>query len=308
MTKLKFNTNYTKNEKRLKEIKKIVDKMIAEKVNTKPYDFLFRRNSEAYPRTNHEVLGLPGIFKQIENPNVFTVDEKSLQQDLVESVLPDGEIIMQESTIGVEQQAYLITPEKTEAIYSYKHHNIKKHEKPSICVIVTNIDYKTDELLCKINSEFFTIKIIFYNQDRIDKILNTLSKKDYSTEEMSEADFLNLVHCIIFSVKDNAKETIEKIVKIFVSCEKIQDQHQLDLHLALKIMIKYRYNDEKEIRRLLTMITRAVNEKQMERALDYEQLVLNNKELKSDKDNLEHELAKIKAENKRLREKLNTQK
>ncbi|WP_298523560.1 hypothetical protein [uncultured Methanobrevibacter sp.] len=304
MSKLKFNNNYIRNAKKPEKIQEIVESMIAEKVNSKPFDFLFRRNSESYTKTTHEVLGLPGIFKQMETPNVFTINGKSLQQDLVESVLPDGKIIMQESTLNVEQQAYIITPAKVEHLYFYKIFNIGKHEKPCIPVIVTNIDYKTDEILYKINGEFFTIRIIYFSKEKIDIILNTLSEKDYSKEEMSEADFINLVHCIIFATKEHAKEVIEKIVKIFVSCEKIQDKHQMDLFLALKIMIKYRYDDEKEIRRLLTMITQSVSEKQLEQVLGYEELIQKNKdsEIKlAEKDRI---IAEIKEENKKLRNKI----
>ena len=315
MIKLKYNSNYTNNAENIERIQEIVEALIAEKVNSKPFDFLFRRNSEAYTKTNHRVLGLQGIFKQIESPNVFTITGKSLQQDLVESVLPDGEIIMQESTLNVEQQAYLMTPDKIEHIYFYKHFNIGKHEKPCIPVIVTNIDYKTDELLCKINGEFFTIKIIYFNQKKIDKIINTLSKKDYSKEVMSEADFINLVHCLIFATKEHSKEVIENIVKIFVTCEKIREPHRLDLYLALKIMIKYRYENNEKLRRLLTMITQSVSEKQLDQVLGYEELVQKNNDseielARKDQKIIEQSqiiseqdqiIAKMKAENEELR-------
>lgn len=236
------------------------------------------------------MLGLPGIFKKIETPNVFTHDGRSLQQDFVESVLPDGKNIMQESIVGVEQQSYLVDPDKTEAIYWYKLENIKKHKKPSIPVIVTNINYKTDELICKINGEVFNIKVIYFSPEKIDKILNTIMEKDYSKEEMSEADFIKLVHCLTFATKDKSKEVIEKVVNIFVACEKIQGIHQMDLHLALKIMIKYRFKEERELRRLLTMITRAVSEKRICEFLDFEDMLQKNTE----KDQV---IAEIKSEN-----------
>ena len=140
------------------------------------------------------------------------------------------------------------------------------------------------------------------------KILNTLSEKDYSKEEMSEADFINLVHCIIFATKEHAKEVIEKIVKIFVSCEKIQDKHQMDLFLALKIMIKYRYDDENDTRRLLSMITQSVSEKQLDQVLGYEELVQKNNDSEIKLAQKDHELAEkdkiitqMKEENEKLR-------
>ena len=322
MINQKFNNNYQKNAANQKEIQKMVEYMIMEKVNKHPFDFLFRRNCENYPKTSHNVLGLPGIFKQKEGPNVYTLKGRSLQQDFVESVLPDGEQLTHEATLGLEQLANLLTPEKTEIIYLYKNFNIAKHEKPSIPIIVTNYDYKTDELVCKINGEFFTIKIIYFSPEKIEKTINSLCKKDYSKEEMSEADFLKLVHCIIFARKENAKDVIEKAVDIFVSCEKIQDNYQLDLHLALKIMIKYRYKDKKEIRRLLTMITQAVSEKPLSELSHYEQVVEERNELKIvleqkdqkliEKDNIitekDRKIEEVEAENKRLREQLEASK
>lgn len=181
MSKLKFNSNYSKNAKNQKKIQEIVEAMMTENVNSKPFDFLFRRNSESYTKTTHEVLGLPGIFKQMETPNVFTINGKSLQQDLVESVLPDGKVIMQESTLNVEQQAYIITPAKVEHLYFYKIFNIGKHEKPCIPVIVTNIDYKTDEILYKINGEFFTIRIIYFSKERIVEPPRRIDDRDSQT-------------------------------------------------------------------------------------------------------------------------------
>lgn len=290
MSKIKFNTNYKRNTAKSKEIQEIVDALIKEKVNPHPFDFLFRRNSENYPKTNHQVLELPGIFKQKEGPNVYTINGRSLQQDFVETALPDGENLFYESTLGLEQLAYLLTPEKTEIIYLYKNFNISKHKIPSIPIIVTNINYKTDELACKINGEFFTIKIIYFSPEKIDKILNSLGKKDYSKEEMSEVDFLSLVHCLIFATKENAKKVIKKIVDIFVCCEKIQEDHQLDLHLALKIMIKYHYKDKEEVRRMLTMITQAVSEKPLSELSHYEQLVEERNELKIVVEQQDHEL------------------
>ena len=301
MPKIKFNSNYIKNAENLSQINQIVDAVIAEKNTKKPFDFLFRRNSETYPKTTHQVLGLPGIFKQVETPTVYTQDGRSLQQDYVESVLPDGKSILKESTVGVEQQSYLVDPDKSEIIFWYKLENIKKHEKPSIPVIVTNIDYKTDELICKINGEVFNIKVIYYSPERIDKILNTISAKDYSKEEMSEADFIKLVHCLIFATKEHAEDVIKRVVNIFASCEKIQDKHQMDLHLALRIMIKYRFKEEKELRRLLTMITRAVNENKICDFLDYQELLQKStetiSEIKSENARIKSENARIKSEN-----------
>lgn len=121
---------------------------------------------------------------------------------------------------------------------------------------------------------------------------------------MPEEDFLSLVHCLIFATKNHAKQVIETVVKIFVSCEHIQEQHQLDLHLSLKTMIKYHYKDKNEIRRLLTMITKAVSEKPLTQVRDYEYLVQSNKDYEIIVAEKDKQLSEIKAENERLKEEL----
>lgn len=130
-------------------------------VNTKPYNFLFRRIQKSYPKSNHIVFELPGIFKNIESTNITTIDGKALQQDFVETALPDGVTLHQEVTYNLEHRSYLLKPDKIEVFYRSKNSTIKKHDKPCIIYMITNIDYKTDELICKINGEAFSIKIIY---------------------------------------------------------------------------------------------------------------------------------------------------
>lgn len=102
--------------------------------------------------------------------------------------------------------------------------------------MITHIDYKTNELICKINGEAFSIKIIYIIPDMIDKNLSTISNKGYGNEEMSELDFVRLIHCLIFSRGDKAKEVIEKVIDIFIS-SKMKYNHFIDLHLTLNTII-----------------------------------------------------------------------
>lgn len=246
-------------------INQIIEDMIAEKTNTKPFDFLFRRTSESYPKSTHAALNLPGIFKRIETPNIYTINGKALQQDIVISAMPDGKHLHHDTIFDLEHMSYLLTPDKIEVLYHSKNSTIKKYDQPCILYLITNIDYKTDELICKINNEVFSIKIIYFNHQKITEIINTISKKDYSKQEISEVDFIKLVYCLIFANKSKAKNVIEKIIDIFTSIKKIKFQHRLDLHLALKTMIKYHYNDKNEQRRLLTMITKTMTDEELER-------------------------------------------
>lgn len=246
-----------------KLVNEIIDSIMQEKTNTKPFDFLFRRTGEFHPQSNHIALGMPGTFKKIESPTVFTLNGRSPQQDLVESVLPDGIILHQEAIYNFEHMSYLMDPEKAEVFYQCKISTINKHDKPCILYLITNIDYKTDELIYKINGEAFSIKIIYISQDQIEETLNTISKIDYSKEELSEVDFVRLMHCLIFAQKKEARNVVKRVIKIFRSIKNIRQEYHIELHLGLTTMIKYHFDEEKEIRELLKMISEVMTDEEL---------------------------------------------
>ena len=144
----------------------------------------------------------------------------------------------------------------------------------------------------------------------IDKNLNTISKKDYSNKEMSELDFIRLMHALIFSSKDKARENIGKVIDIFIS-SKMKHNHFIDLHLALKTMIKYHYSDENEIRRLLTMTTEFMSDEELEKisSIEYrlekvEQLEAENNKYKKETLEKDKTIAQLQEENNRLKAQL----
>lgn len=207
------------------------------KLTKKPYDFLFRFVGEEYPQTNHKFLNLPGIFKQLESTNVFTKDGRSLQMDLVESILPDGKNVRFATTTIMEHQARKLSPTKIEDIFFYVIFQIAKFKQPCYSYVVTNIDHGCSERIYEVDGH--PLKII---------------------SEMSELDFIKLNYSIIFAKDDYAKDVIEKSVNLFISIEKISFEHQLVLFLALKMMIKYHFRDDVvKTKVLLTMITKAVS-------------------------------------------------
>lgn len=242
----------------------LIEAMIIEKMISNPYDFLFRRNCESYPKGNHIALELPGLFKKAESSNIYTINGRALQQDIVESVLPDGKQIHFETVFDIEHMSYHIKPEKAETFYLYKNSTIKKHDKPCILYMITNIDYKSDEIICKINNETFSIRVIYIDMEKIDNILNTISKKDYSKVKFSDADFMRLIHCLVFTTKEEAHRVIERVIDLFIKLKNVMtDDHIMDMHLSLKIMIKYHYKNVDDLRRLLTMITEVMTDEQL---------------------------------------------
>lgn len=110
-----------------------------------------------------------------------------------------------------------------------------------------------------------------------------MSSKDYNQVEFSNEDFINFIHCIIFAKKPYVKKIIEKSAYLFASIENISYSKQLDLHLALKMMIKYHFNgDNNKIEELLTVITKAVNESVSDEISGYEVKQKTNDELRKE--------------------------
>ena len=248
-----------------------IEYMMKENVIHKPLDYTFRRTTESYPKSSHIVLELPGIFQKIETPTVFTQNGKSLQQDIVESALPDNKTLNRAAILNLEHMSYPLYPGKAEIFYLCKNSTVHKYDKPCFVYLITNIDYKSDEIIFKKDDDAFSIKIIYISQDKIDKTLNTISLKDYSKEEISEVDFIHLIHCLIFTTKKEAQRIVKKVAEIFVGIKKIKPQHHLDLFIALKTMIKYRFKDDKNKQReLLKMIAQTMTDKELEEITTFE--------------------------------------
>ena len=262
---MKYNSNYIKNKRRIGHIRKIVEDMINEKVIKQPYDYLFRRNGEFYPYGYHITLDLPGTFKSTESTNLFTEDGKALRQDYVERVGPDDKYLTEDSIIGVEHLSGVLSQDKSIKLYNYKTTSTGKYNLPCILILVTKINYYTDELIIKFNNDTFSVKVIYISPEKIEKILNTSENKNYLIEEVSEVDFLNLVHCLVFAPDKKQKSVIKRVANIFVSMENINESYHLDLHYALKTMIKYHFKDEKDQRELLTMITQSMTQDELDK-------------------------------------------
>lgn len=257
----RFNSNYIKNSKNTKRIKRVVQEYVDEDINKQPYDFLFRNLGEDFPQTNHEFLNLPGVFNKIETMNGFLRNGKNIQMDLVESILPDGKIVKYPAITNMEHQARELSPSKIEDMFFYTIFIIGKFKQPCFSYVVTNIDHGVSEKIYEVDGHPLKIHFILFDKKKIYKILSNLNKKDFTISEMSEMDFLKFNYSLIFAKDDYAKDVVEKCVELFTSMEKIRHEHQLFLLLSLKIMIKYHFKDDMvKTRELLTMVVKAVSD------------------------------------------------
>ena len=275
---------------------------MAEDADPQTLDFLFRFNTRNYPISVHKVLELPGEFKNIEDTAVFIFDEPAKQADHVEKILPDGKMVKRESVSTVEQQTGKLSPSKVNDIYIYCLYYTIHHKRPCYAIVVTDYDYGKDYEDYEVDGFSFRIYFRTFNREKIYEMLNRLKRKDYNNEELSNEDYFRLICCLIFAKKEFAKDIIEEIVKLFATIEKISYNHQINLHLALKMMIKFRFGDDlNKKEELLIMITKSVHESQYEKINGYEVEQKSLEELKKDfaqqKIELETKLENIKNKN-----------
>ena len=273
----KYNRNYILNSKENDEIvEKIVGELMLEDLTDKPFDFFFRSSSDYFPKASHEVLELPGIFEKKLNSSIFSFTGRSLQADYIEKVLPDNKVIFDPAIIIVDHMSYKLDVDKIDSSFEYKISKIMKSKNLCYLFIVTNIDYN-DEILIKMSHfDHFSIRVLVFDEKRIYKMLSMLIKKDYTKYVFSDVDLIRFVYCLIFSKKPFVKDVIHKLVELYVSIDNICSEYRIYLHSALKTMIKYHFTDEKEIRRLLNMITKAVNSRDMDKipiSLNYEEII-----------------------------------
>lgn len=280
----KFNSNYNHNTRyNLKKIKKIVDGMMKEKVNPQTLDFLFRYNTRNYPKTSHDELELPGKFNEIKDSAVFIINDTAKQMDYLETIKPDNKMVQREAANNVEQQTGILNDPKIKDIFDYCLYTTIQLKKPCYAIVVTDYDYEKEYEDYVVEGFSFRIYFRIYNKNRIYKLLNMLKRKDYSKVELSNRDYIRFIYCLIFAKKEFAKEIIEELTYLFATIEKIKFVHQLDLHLALKMMIKFRFKDDLTRKEeLLTMITKSVHESKHDEVTGYEVKQKSVEELKNE--------------------------
>ena len=72
-----------------------------------------------YPEINHDELGLSGKFMNKEGPMIFVPDDGILEMGYLESVISDGEKILREAAIDVEQETGFVKYDKIQIIFEY---------------------------------------------------------------------------------------------------------------------------------------------------------------------------------------------
>jgi hypothetical protein len=283
--------NNKKHNDHQKKVKRIVGQIMENEITNMPFDYLFRRNINKYPETNHKLLGLPGEFKNKENTSVFVNEKAALEMDYLESVLPDGDLITREASINVEHETGILKVEKGHSIFEYCLNTTIMLKKLCYPYIVTNYDYNSDILFYFIEGIILIIRLIIFNEKKVYETLNTLNEKDYSKEEFSIEDYVLFTYCMVFAKKPYAQDVIENLARLFKSIGNINNDLKKDLHSSLCLMIKYHFEDKTQIEELITMITNEMQEEELDELPFNEQMKIDlakseEKYLKSEKERL----------------------
>ena len=243
----------------MKTVNREVDRMLNEPINMQPHNFVSITNFILFPKTNHEVLKVPGKFKDLEIPYLFTLNGKNLYLDQLISVFPDGDEVTRESTANIEFESDRLKDSKKVDIFDYNVSVVITFGKPSFNVVATSHNPGVDEETVLISGHPLRLLYRVFDKIRLYKTLNRIKQIDYTIEKMSEYDFVEWTHCIAFAKKPYAEDYLEKCVDFFTTIEKIDIHHLRNLYLSLKVMIKYYFADDKQkTKELLTMITKAV--------------------------------------------------
>ena len=265
------------------KIQKIVDAIMEEDSNPHPSDFLFRYNSRNHPITSHNELDLPGEFLEIKDSVVFVLGKTAKQLDYLEAIKPNGKMAKREALNDVEQQSGKLPYSKVIDIFEYCLYATIQYQRPCYAIVATDYDYGKDYEDYTIEGFTFRIYFRIFDENKVQKLLNTLKQKDYSKDELTNADFIKIIHCLVFAKRSYAKKVVEELVYLFASMEHITLKHQLDLHLALKMMIKHHFKDElTKKKELIIMITKSVSQLGHDRIIGYEVEQKSNIELKEE--------------------------
>ena len=93
---------------------------------------------------------------------------------------------------------------------------------------------------------------------KIEEVLNTLKKKDYTKEEFTGRNHVRFNHCLIFAKKPYAYEVVDELAQLFATIENVTSDIRGDLFYAVSGMIKYHFKDDNKKRELITMMLKSM--------------------------------------------------
>ena len=243
----------------LEETKKQIMNIIGIDITDQPFDNLVSRFMRDYPKANHELLYFPGTFEKVLDSAVIQTGKTRMQVDYVEKTLIKSELY-DYAIILLEHQTGRLTPKKLKKILKYYIQTIGMHETICYIYVLTGEKYEKFEDI-EIEGVVFRINFVSYDEEKIDKTLNTLRNKDYDNEELSEVELLDFLFCMILTKAENFDKVINKSIEIFKLMDNVDEKYRRDIYSTLIILVKYHYRKNKnKIKELVTMILEIYND------------------------------------------------
>ena len=155
-------------------IKRIVDKIMKEKITPFPFDYLFRSTIQLHPEVTHKVLKLPGEYDGYEDTSLFVKNKHELKMDHLEKVIIKDNEVFNEALTNLEHETESIKIGKKDIIFEYVYKTMFHYGKFCYSYVATNHDYKEDTIHYEKDGAICIMHLIIFNKEKIYKILNTL--------------------------------------------------------------------------------------------------------------------------------------
>ena len=177
---------------------------------------------------------------------------------------------------------------------------------PAITNFVGNFGCGTrKEKIIEVGEHKFNTLITNINDEEVKKRLNSVSNKISNNEEISIHEVLNLSYAAIYSSKSIAKETINQAIKKFTQANIRNQKLKYIIFQTLKNMVKHRFEDKTQIRRLLKMMLEEMIKENTEIMAKYyteEESIKREKRYMETEQNLLEENTNLKGENSNLKD------
>ena len=223
-------------------INETVDGIMDEKVQIHHCDIACRDISNAYKNTINDVLDIDLKFKSSAETD-YVYNGRNVFPDFVGCNYSDYPEYGGEIYSVVEFLTYDIAAKLPSLFNSVMAVTALKN-LPCIPYVVSNKNYGCDGKVFNIGHCNMYVHLRAFDDEKISKILNTLSKRDYINEEISQTDFINFLFCITFSVGESGKDFLRQSVDITCSLEKLDSNHRIHLFSVLKENIKSQFSDD----------------------------------------------------------------
>ena len=298
--------------------------MRREKIFSNPYDnghnIMFNNLKGDYTKS----IGVPGKFVEKINPRVNLKNGVTGEMDSPYIADPDGIILHRRVASGLEHQSYNIDDDKLNQMGNYQTHLVVETHLPTFLPIATHLDpSKSKKILKRSPTDIIELYFLDLGEKKITKKLSRVSDKINNNKTVSRDDKIDLGTIVLYAPRHKAREMTREVVNLYRKISNTMDFNlEYTLHMVITIMIDAYFDEKNEYEELINMLNNATStesrnkseseldmlqrlewrEEDLKEAngkLDTTTKKLNEANGKLDKANAE--IARLKAENKKLK-------